>query len=34
MPKLSDLNTPAAVVDAQRMLRNIERMQARADALG
>jgi D-serine deaminase-like pyridoxal phosphate-dependent protein len=34
MPQLSDLNTPAAVVDVQRMLRNIQRMQARADALG
>ena len=34
MPQLSDLNTPAAVVDAQRMLRNIQKMQARADALG
>ena len=34
MNPLSDLNTPAAVVDVQRMQRNIERMQARANALG
>ncbi|MDB5743924.1 MAG: putative amino acid aldolase/racemase [Polaromonas sp.] len=34
MTHLSDLNTPAAVVDVQRMLRNIQRMQTRADSLG
>lgn len=33
MPHLSELHTPAALVDVQRMLRNIQRMQARADDL-
>jgi len=32
--QLSELNTPAALVDMQRMKRNIDRMQARADVLG
>lgn len=32
--KLADINTPAAVVDVARMRRNIDRMQARLDALG
>jgi D-serine deaminase-like pyridoxal phosphate-dependent protein len=34
MPRLHDLDTPAAVVDRKRMLRNIESMQRRMDALG
>lgn len=34
MTRLSDLDTPAALVDAARMQRNIARMQARMDALG
>jgi len=31
---LRSLETPAAVIDTPRMLRNIHRMQARMDALG
>jgi len=34
MTHLSDLHTPAAVLDLQRMLGNIQRMQTRADSLG
>jgi D-serine deaminase-like pyridoxal phosphate-dependent protein len=34
MKTLSDLDTPAALVDTTRLARNLERMQARADALG
>jgi D-serine deaminase-like pyridoxal phosphate-dependent protein len=34
MTRLADLATPAAVVDAARMRRNVARMQARMDALG
>lgn len=34
MSQLSNLNTPAAVVDMERMQRNIRRMQDRANALG
>jgi len=34
MPRISDLSTPAALVDTRRMQRNIERMQGRMDALG
>lgn len=34
MPTLADLPTPAAVLDADRMERNVERMQRRAAALG
>ena len=34
MSQLSDLNTPAAVVDVERMKRNVRRMQDRANALG
>ena len=34
MPDLSDLETPAALIDVQRMRRNIDRMQHRLDALG
>jgi D-serine deaminase-like pyridoxal phosphate-dependent protein len=34
MPQLTDLDTPAALVDARRMQANIARMQARRDALG
>jgi len=34
MTRLPDLDTPAALVDAARMQRNIARMQARMDALG
>jgi D-serine deaminase-like pyridoxal phosphate-dependent protein len=34
MNPIHDLNTPAALIDAARMHRNIERMQARMDALG
>ena len=32
--KISDLSTPAALLDIARMTRNIERMQARMDSLG
>jgi D-serine deaminase-like pyridoxal phosphate-dependent protein len=34
MTTLADLDTPAALVDVARLARNLERMQARADALG
>src|SRR5690349_7241036 len=34
MALLSELSTPAAVIDTRRMQRNIERMQARMNALG
>ena len=34
MTRLSDLSTPAAVLDVRRMRHNIERMQARMNALG
>lgn len=34
MSALSDLVTPAALIDETRMMRNISRMQARIDALG
>jgi len=34
MTRFADLDTPAALVDTLRMQRNIERMQARMDALG
>jgi D-serine deaminase-like pyridoxal phosphate-dependent protein len=34
MTRLPDLDTPCALVDVQRMRRNVARMQARADALG
>lgn len=34
MTRLQDLDTPAALVDVSRMLRNMERMQARMNALG
>lgn len=34
MTQLADLDTPAALVDARRMQANIDRMQARMDALG
>ena len=34
MAKIADLNTPAALVDTQRMRANIDRMQERMDALG
>jgi D-serine deaminase-like pyridoxal phosphate-dependent protein len=34
MTQLSELTTPAALVDVQRMQRNIARMQARMDSLG
>ena len=34
MTTLSDLDTPAALIDTRRMQRNIARMQARMDALG
>jgi D-serine deaminase-like pyridoxal phosphate-dependent protein len=34
MPALSHLDTPAALIDVQRMQRNVARMQARMDTLG
>src|SRR5689334_12558364 len=34
MPRLADLDTPAAVIDTPRMHANIERMQSRMQALG
>ena len=34
MPRLADLDTPAAVIDTRRMHANIERMQSRMQALG
>lgn len=34
MPALADLDTPAALVDAERMRRNIARMQAQCNRLG
>ena len=34
MTRIADLETPAALVDARRMARNVARMQARMDALG
>ncbi len=34
MTRISELNTPAALIDTRRMQRNIERMQGRIDSLG
>lgn len=34
MARISELDTPVAIIDTQRMQHNIDRMQRRMDALG